>query len=216
MGRQSRRHFIVRTALGFGGYLAVASGACKKPESADAGPAKTPKRTRRGGVNQSGPGSEPEPDTGPGEGLKTLSLGAFRTLSAACERILPRDEDPGATDLGCAEYIDRALADPDVHALWGRPLIGGLPALDRQARTLYGGPFHDRTPDQQDALLRAWQTSKHSGESAFFEVLHSLTLEGAFGDPTYGGNKSGLGFLMVAFVPPPPMPGVNLLQLGGK
>jgi len=135
------------------------------------------------------------------------------TLSAACERILPRDADPGATDLGAADYIERELADPDVRAQFGRQFLGGLSALDRQARKKFGKPFPQASLDEQESLLAAWQQSPYSGESAFFEVLHTFTLEGAFGDPVHGGNRGGRGFLLVGFVPPPPMPGHHLLKL---
>ena len=210
MRRQGRRQFIARTVLGFGGYLAVATGACKQPaapEQAATGKVKN----KRAAAPPSAP-AEPRP----GKGLKSFTASEFATLEAACERILPRDQDPGATDLGCADYIDRALADADVVALWGRPILGGLPVLDRQARKAHGQPFAGCLPEQQDALLRAWQKSTRTGEAAFFEVLHSLTLEGAFGDPSYGGNRRGVGFLLVGFVPPPPMPGQALLELNGK
>ena len=206
--KQSRRDFIVHTALGFGAYLAIAEAGCKREEPQALAPVKGKKKRAE-------PPPAP-PEERPGKGLLSLTATEYATVSAACERILPRDEDPGATDLGCADYIDRALADADVVALWGRPILGGLPVLDRQARKAHGQPFAGCLPEQQDALLRAWQKSTRTGEAAFFEVLHSLTLEGAFGDPSYGGNRRGVGFLLVGFVPPPPMPGQALLELNGK
>jgi gluconate 2-dehydrogenase gamma chain len=207
--KRSRRDFIVHTVLGFGGYLAVAEAGCKREEP----PAPA---TGKGKKKRAEAPPAPPPEPRPGKGLQSLTATEYATLSAACERILPRDDDPGATDLGCADYIDRALSLPDVKELWGRPILGGLPILDRQAHTRHGHPFADCSAEQQDALLLGWQKSSHSGESAFFEVLHTLTLEGAFGDPTYGGNRKGLGFLMVGFVPPPPMPGLQLLDLQGR
>jgi gluconate 2-dehydrogenase gamma chain len=188
MGRRSRREVLVRTALGFGGYLAVASGACKRDPAPAAAPA--------------APGL-----------ARSLSTRQRQIVEAACERLLPRDQDPGATDLGVAEYIDRALADADVRAQWGRAFFGGLQAIDRQAQQRYGKPFPESAPEQQDALLAAWQRSRFSGESRFFEILLTLTLEGAFSDPIHGGNRDGRGFLLVGFVPPPPMPGHHLLKL---
>lgn len=188
-----RRQFITRTILGFGGYLVVASSACKRPGTGDA--AKSP---------------EPPAPAPPEGGLRSLTAEQYAVLAAACERILPHDQDPGATDLGCAGYIDRALADPEVRSLWGRPLLGGLPVLDRQCHTRFQRGFAAASPEQQDQLLSAWQQSTHSGEAAFFEVLHTLTLEAAFGDPSHGGNRGGQGFLLVGFVPPPPTPLVPL------
>jgi gluconate 2-dehydrogenase gamma chain len=142
----------------------------------------------------------------PDGGLRSLTLEQFRILSACCERILPRDEDPGATDLGCAHYVDRLLADPEARALWGRAILGGLPVLDQQAQRRWGRRFFDAAPAEQDELLAAWQGSRQSGEAAFFEVLHALTLEGAFGAPIYGGNRAGAGFALTGFEPGPPVP----------
>jgi hypothetical protein len=115
-------------------------------------------------------------------------------------------------DLGCALYIDRQLAKPEERALFGRPLLGGLEQLDKQALGRGGRKFADLSPEEQDELLGRWQRSKHSGEVAFFEVLYTLTLEGAFGDPIYGGNKDGRGYAMVGFTPPTPLPSASTLS----
>jgi gluconate 2-dehydrogenase gamma chain len=178
MPRASRRQFIRRIAMGFGGYLI----ACKPHDRA------------------------PPPAAAPAPDLKSLSASQFALLSAACERILPRDEDPGAADLGCASYIDRTMADADARALFGRALFGGMAALDNQSRTRFGKSFAEARVEEQETLLTAWQQSRFGGEAAFFEVLHSLTLEGAFGDPRHGGNLGGRGFAMIGFTPPEPRP----------
>jgi gluconate 2-dehydrogenase gamma chain len=198
MARSSRREFMRRTAMGFGSYLAISSGACKREQPA---PAAAPEPT------PSGPALPPD-------GLRALTPDQYRVIAAACERILPRDEDPGATDLGCATYIDRQLAKPEERALFGRPLIGGIEQIDKQAAGRYGHKFADATPEQQDELLGRWQKSSRSGERAFFEVLYTLTLEGAFGDPSYGGNSGGRGFALVGFTPPLPRPGMPMAHAG--
>ena len=43
---------------------------------------------------------------------RSLTNDEYDTVAAAVERICPRDEEPGAIDLGVPEYIDRALATP--------------------------------------------------------------------------------------------------------
>ena len=35
-------------------------------------------------------------------------------LLAACDRALPRDQDPGALDAGVPEYIDRMMQTPEL------------------------------------------------------------------------------------------------------
>ena len=199
----TRRELLTRTVLGFGGYLAVGT-ACPRTEG-DA-----PKVDKPAGAKAKADKKAPAP---PGPGLRTLTAAQHQTCAAACERILPRDQDPGATDLGCADYIDRALADPELRVQFGRAFIGGLDVLERHARRQHKQGFHELLPADQDALLSKWQKSSFSGESAFFELLHTFTLEGALGDPIHGGNRGGLGFLLVGFVPPEPLPGGGHVHL---
>lgn len=136
--------------------------------------------------------------------LLTFTASTFATLSAICERILPRDQDPGANDLGVPTYIDRALATPEL-ASAREVVVRVMPLVDRQARTRFGGKgFHELTPEQQDEILELWEHG-HDGGQHFFPVILSLTLEGAFGDPKYGGNAGGLGFAMIGFTPEPPL-----------
>ena len=133
-----------------------------------------------------------------------LGVGEMAVIGAVCDRLLPRDQDPGALDLGVPAYIDRALATPAL-ASSKRLLQQVIPILDRQSRERHGGRgFVDATPPQKDALLAAWQRGK-GGDRRFFDVMLALTLEGAFGDPRHGGNKEGLGFALIGFAPGPPM-----------
>jgi gluconate 2-dehydrogenase gamma chain len=192
----------VRTSLlGFGAYTAMSTLGCPRDPAPNADAAKA---------------DATKADAQKSDAPPALTAAQRATLIAACERILPRDQDPGATDLGCADYIERAMKDPDVHALFGRALFGGLTALDRQARTRFKKSFAEAEAAKQDELLGAWQKSTFSGENTFFDVLHTLTLEGAFGDPIHGGNRDGKGYELVGFVMPPPAPGSSLVHLNGQ
>jgi gluconate 2-dehydrogenase gamma chain len=200
MATSSRRQFITHTALGFGAYLAVGAGACRKPAALDAVPI------------PSGPNPEFDAARSTGAGLFTLTAAQFAAVAAATERILPRDEDPGAIDLGVPFYVDRTLANPDL-ADWKKAFMQGLGVLDRQCTKNFGKAFADCSEEQQDVMLTRWQEGK-SGETRFFQILMNLTLEGAFGDPVHGGNKDGLGFAMVGFVPDAPLPAPELIKVG--
>ncbi len=193
----TRRQVLGKTLLGFGSYAMAPLLSCKKAQAPAPAAAKG-----------AAPGAPPKP--------RALTAAQLATLGAACERILPRDQDPGATDLECAAYIARALQEEDVYVQFGKLVAGGLTALDRQARTRWKKAFHEGAVEEQDALLAAWQQSRFSGESGFFEVLHTLTLEGAFGDPSHGGNRDGQGYQLIGFVPPPPSPGNHLIHLKGR
>jgi gluconate 2-dehydrogenase gamma chain len=132
----------------------------------------------------------------------------YLTVCAAAERILPGDADPGAVDLGVPRYIDRALAVDD-YAEWRVPFRDGLAALDFQATKRHQKRFDDARPAEQDAILTEWQTRGTPAEREFFRMLLHLTLEGAFGDPSHGGNTDGRGWALVGFHPGPPMPGMH-------
>jgi gluconate 2-dehydrogenase gamma chain len=118
-------------------------------------------------------------------------------LAAASERILPRDEDPGAVDLGVPEYIDRMLTD-DVMKNWREPMRRGLALLDERAQAKLAAPFAQAPADAQDEILAAIERETR-GPTGFFARLSHLTLEGAFGDPVHGGNRDGAGWRLVGF-----------------
>lgn len=82
-----------------------------------------------------------------------LTQDQARTLAAACERIIPATDTPGAIAAGAPQFIDRQLAD------WFEPLEAerlraGLAHLDAQARAKDGVPFAALPAARQDALLR--------------------------------------------------------------
>lgn len=134
---------------------------------------------------------------------RTLSPEAFATLAAICDRILPSDEDPGARELGVADYIDGMLATEDLEPV--RQMLGKVfPVLDKESAKKFGGKrFAEIQPAEQDAILETWQSTKT--RQKFFDAAISLTMEGAFGDPKYGGNVGGAGFKMMRFSPDPPL-----------
>ncbi len=185
MQRLGRRRFLAQlTGLGVGGYATVSMLGCRSRESTPVTP-------------------DAAPEAG-APSLLTFDAAGFATLSAICERILPRDEDPGATDLGVPTYIDRALATPDLASV-REVVLRVLPLVDRQARTRFDGKgFHEAGAEQQDEILGLWEKG-HDGGQHFFPTILSLTMEGAFGDPKYGGNVGGRGFEMIGFRPDPPL-----------
>jgi gluconate 2-dehydrogenase gamma chain len=198
MQRSTRRQFCGQAALVSVGALGTV--ACKMRGS---GPAPEAQDAQTQAAQTEAPVA-----------LVTFTTATFATLSAVCERLLPRDEDPGALDLGVPHYIDAMLADPELGSV-RETLTKAIPQMDRESRKRHDGTaFHEATPAQQDEILGAWQHGV-DGSRHVFDVLLSLTLEGAFGDPKYGGNTGGRGFQMIGFRPDPPlkkmgaMPGMN-------
>jgi gluconate 2-dehydrogenase gamma chain len=130
--------------------------------------------------------------------LAVLTEAEYATTVAACDRILPRDEDPGATDLGVAAYIDHALAT-DLARLRDR-FRAGLRALDAAAQQRAHVAFSGASATMRDNILDDWQDGSRE-QADFMRILMNLTLEGAFGDPSYGGNRGGRGWALIGFAP---------------
>jgi len=176
-----RRSFLQRLTFFGGGVVLLGGGACSKCASPSSAPAEAPAATTL--------------DASP----LTFTGAEYALVSAACERILPRDEDPGAQDANVPVYIDRMLQTPELGRM-RQDFIQGVAALERRSQRMFQAGFAQATPAQQDELLGIFKDSPAgSGEAHFFELLLVLTLEGFLGDPSYGGNKGKVGWRLVGF-----------------
>jgi len=196
--RLTRREFCersLRVAEAAGASIALTAAGCRRSKSS--APAAVTSDSE----------SPPPPQ------LRTLTAASFATLSSVCERLLPRDQDPGAIDLGVPVYIDAMAASPEFASV--RELLErSLPLLDLDAKMRTGKRFSESSLAAQDQILESWQ---HGSERRrrFFDVALTWTLEGAFADPKYGGNAGGRGFDLIGFRPGPPfakmgsMPGMT-------
>nr|WP_245837408.1 gluconate 2-dehydrogenase subunit 3 family protein [Virgibacillus phasianinus] len=139
----------------------------------------------------------------------------FQILSAATERIYPKDDQgPGAIELGVPYFIDHELAGAYGHNereymkgpfLEGTEYQGyqtplkrhavfmtGIRALESESKSAYDASFVDLEGEQQDKILKKFENDDvklHKVSSAyFFEMLRSATISGTYADPLYGGN----------------------------
>src|SRR5512147_2467013 len=131
---------------------------------------------------------------------KILSNLERRTLEAIAERIFPKTDSPGAVEIGALDYIEIALAG-DYAALL--PLFrSGLRALNRHAKAQCAGPFARLDSEQQDRLLKEFESGSAAGfkkAAEFFETVKYHVFEGVFCEPYYGGNKNMAGWRLVGF-----------------
>lgn len=165
----------------------------------------------------------------------------FNIIATATERIFPKDDlGPGAIDLGVPYFIDRQLAGQygsnSKEYMLG-PFESGLPTqgyqsrltraeifrqgiekLDTEAQKRYKKSFTDISDKERDAILTAFQKDeiKMDGVTAsfFFNLLRSATLEGAYSDPLYGGNRNMEGWKMKGF-PGHQMSYINVIEKPG-
>jgi gluconate 2-dehydrogenase gamma chain len=100
-----------------------------------------------------------------------------RTVEAAMARIIPTDHEPGASEAGTIDFLDRYLsgidyvyAKPDGNGFtrlegkraeaWRQRIeivrhkyLEGIEELNQRSRAEFGDDFADVAPDQQDAIL---------------------------------------------------------------
>jgi len=155
----------------------------------------------------------------------------FKLLSQATERIFPEDENgPGAIGLGVPYYIDHQLAGKwGINAkeyrqgpfYEGEDVQGyqsqlryhqlydlGIEAIEKHSQSTFGESFTKLDGEQQDEILVALENDKVKipgvKSSIFFNILRQSTIEGAYADPLYGGNKDLQGWKMKEY------PGVQM------
>lgn len=116
---------------------------------------------------------------------KALTLDQARTLSAACEAIIPETDTPGAIAAGVPQMIDRWIAE------WLDPpaaerLKGGIGQLDERARARGAVGFAGLSQDQKVALLSEVEGEQRAADRQrppvphYWNTLKGLTTTGYF------------------------------------
>ncbi len=128
-----------------------------------------------------------------------------RSLEAVLSRVIPSDSDgPGALEAGCARYIESSLSD--AYQSFRKAYSAGLAALDSHAISSEGRPFADLGETEQDRILSDFENNVRVGEfrdsAIFFDMVRRHTLEGMFGDPSYGGNTNFAGWELIGYPGP--------------
>jgi gluconate 2-dehydrogenase gamma chain len=145
---------------------------------------------------------------GPTSRWRVLTEEEAKTLAAACDQIVPPDEDPGAAEAGVVDFIDRQLATRQKKALpaWR----AGIRGLEAAARRHHGRGFSELPFEAQTALLRdiekgVAEAADWTGvePKAFFRMLRDHTMMGFYGDPRHGGNRERVAWKMLGLQDPP-------------
>lgn len=153
----------------------------------------------------------------------------FKVVEAAAEVIFPKTEaGPGAKELLVAYYIDHQMAGSfglntkeymtgPFHPNEAVPEQGyqthlkrqdvfdlGIVALNEESKKRYEARFFELKEEEQIAILTDFEESKVKINGSvtsgfFFTLLRKVTIEGAYADPMYGGNKDMAGWKMKNF-----------------
>jgi gluconate 2-dehydrogenase gamma chain len=207
-----RRRFLLGAGLA---GTAVAAGLAPElplPAQAETSPAPAPAPAAP---------ADAEPDT-----LLLLTATEAAFVSAAVDAFIPADElSPSGTDCGLVVFIDRQLASEwgggskmyrsgPFHK--GKPEQGyqlaltprqffqtGIAEANAWSHKTYGKEFDRLAPAKQVAALKTMEEGKAAfggvPSRAFFNMLLSMTMEGFFADPAYGGNRNAASWKMLGF-----------------
>nr|WP_200411266.1 gluconate 2-dehydrogenase subunit 3 family protein [Virgibacillus salexigens] len=157
------------------------------------------------------------------QALMNFNQVEFQVVEAATERIFPEDDlGPGAKSLGVAFYIDHQLAGsygfnardymnpPFFHGEKTQGYQGrlkrreifriGIREMQNYSHEKFEKGFTDLTAEEQDTVLTDFAEDNVNlttiSASGFFNLIRSMTLEGVYSDPLYGGNRNMEGWKM--------------------
>ncbi len=178
----------------------------------------------------------------------------FNVLSAATERLFPKDDNgPGAIELSVPYFIDKQLNSswgwnaknymkgpfiqdeyvreyehkdrhqsqqgpntsvlPDLptpryqtRLTRGEIFLIGIRTMQQVSQDKFEESFDKLEGEQQDEILTAFENGEVDmpgvSSKTFFNLLLQTTIEGAYADPVYGGNKNMMGWKMKEYPGP--------------
>jgi gluconate 2-dehydrogenase gamma chain len=156
----------------------------------------------------------------------TLTASEVAFIAAAADTMIPADElTPSGTDCGVVTFVDRQLAGAwgggakmyragpfrKAKPEYGYQLsltpreffAAGIAATNEWTRAARGKDFDRLSAKDREQALKDLEQGKAQLTGAdgkqFFEALLSITMEGFFADPIYGGNKDKVSWKMVGF-----------------
>lgn len=142
-----------------------------------------------------------------GTGPISLDPAQWRCVEAICAELIPTDRDPGATEAGSVNFIDKALSAEDAQAL---PLYrAALADIDGLCRKAHGRIFAELESVQRQKILTEMEQGTLVGWTLtlarpqdFFATIRFHTLLGFIADPKHGGNKDYVGWKLMGFPGP--------------
>jgi len=146
-----------------------------------------------------------------------------RTVAAICDRLIPSDQDPGATEAGVPNFLDLQLMGP--YKRHRSSYRQGLKGVEQASLDKFGHGFAGLRPEQQDDILKDLESGGPAGKpwkeissKDFFALILSHTMQGFYGDPRHGGNRGRASWKMLG-LPYPPIRGrlhYDLTKQDGK
>ncbi len=118
------------------------------------------------------------------------------------EQIIPADHDPGATDAGIINFIDKQLVGP--YTRFQELYRKGIPAIEQSSIRILRKPFYELEWDEQTHFMEQMESGNLPEEyweginqQSFFNMLLDHTMQGFYGSPRHGGNKNYVSYKMM-------------------
>ena len=167
-----------------------------------------------------------EAGSAPPDTWLVLTADEVAFFSAAADTMIPADTlSPSGSECGVPVFIDRQLASAwgaGARMYRAGPFVQGAPeqgyqlpltprdyfaagveAANAWSRQTYGKTVDRLSPDQRVEALTAMESGKAEFENfnarEFFQRLLTITMEGFFADPIYGGNRGKASWRMLGF-----------------
>jgi hypothetical protein len=117
--------------------------------------------------------------TAPSPAGPHLSPSQLAAVAAIAERILPRTDTPGASDVNVAGFIDRMYGEY-LGPAERRSLVTGLAELEKSTAASARKAFVQLDAAAQDRVLQGMATAKEPATREFFRQIRELTVVGYF------------------------------------
>jgi gluconate 2-dehydrogenase gamma chain len=137
-----------------------------------------------------------------------FTLEEGQTVAAICERIIPADRDPGATQAGVVNFIDLQLMGP--YKRYRARYRQGIRGVEQTSLQMFGFGFTQLSAERQDEILKELERGGVAGEAwkdlsskDFFSLILSHAMQGFYGDPRHGGNRERVSWKMLGLPYPP-------------
>jgi hypothetical protein len=115
----------------------------------------------------------------PGAKAVFLSPAQLDLVTAIAERILPRTDTPGATDVGVPAFVDLMLGKYS-SASERQVFTAGLDEVNAASLAAHAQSFVEISAAQQDAILMKIAVASQKKDKTFFHQIKELTVVGYF------------------------------------
>lgn len=133
---------------------------------------------------------------------RVLTDAEAELVEAITSQIIPTDQDPGAREAGCVNFIDKQLAGfySEHLPLYRRGLVG----VNQTSQAMYAKAFLALSWEDQTSVLKRLETGKAQGQTwqedssrQFFRLIRDHTMQGFYGSPRHGGNRNYVSYRMM-------------------